>query len=178
MISLIDILAVGVTDSAGVAVANGTVAFYDAGTTTLKTVYQDYELTNPHANPATLDTAGRLIAYAENRLKLVIYDSDSALVRTIDNVGFADTDVDVSAITITPGSGLSVDDSGAVAAAVDDTSIAITGGLIGVKTLGVQQSHLAPKTTASPAALGYDGLSSSTGDLAAITATSAVEVTN
>lgn len=93
MIRLIDTLAAGVTDDAGAPLASGTVTTYLAGTTTLYTVYQDFELSNPHPNPATLDAAGRLIAYADTRVKLVIATSAGVTVRTVDNVGNADSDI-------------------------------------------------------------------------------------
>lgn len=93
MIRLIDILASGVTDSAGAALSSGTVTFYQAGSTVLETVYEDFALTDPHSNPATLNDAGILVAYTDSRLKLVISDNTGAVVRTIDNVGTADSDV-------------------------------------------------------------------------------------
>lgn len=93
MVQLIDVLAAGVTDSSGAVVASGTVTVYTAGTTTLQTVYQEYELENPHSNPLTLDAAGRAVAYADGRVKLVISNSSGSVVRTIDDVGIEDADV-------------------------------------------------------------------------------------
>jgi microcystin-dependent protein len=94
---LIDVLAVGVTDNLGVPLSLGKVTFYDAGTTNLRTVYQDFGLTTPAANPVILDTAGRAIVYTSYRVKLVITDSADGAIRTIDNVGSADADVASSA---------------------------------------------------------------------------------
>src|SRR5574337_540338 len=88
MVSLINILASGAIDSDGNPVSGGSVTFYEAGTTTKTIVYQERELENAHPNPATLDSAGRLIAFSSERLKLVISDSEGTTVSTIDNVGF------------------------------------------------------------------------------------------
>lgn len=96
MANLIDILAVGVEDDSGLALENGLVYFYEAGTTTPKTVYQDAEESLPHSNPATLDAAGKLFAYTTGKIKLVIEDSDGGSVRTIDDIGVGLSTSDVS----------------------------------------------------------------------------------
>lgn len=95
---LIDVLATGVTDNNGDPLGLGTVTFYDAGTTNLRTVYTDFALATPAANPATLDTAGRLVVYTNKRVKLLIKDVNGATIRTIDNVGSADADIAAAAI--------------------------------------------------------------------------------
>lgn len=106
---LIEILEVGVTDSSDVVVASGTATFYDAGTSNLRTVYSDYALTTPLANPATLDAAGRLVAYSDRRIKILLKNSAGTTIRTVDNVGTADSDIAASAVsgglttTIPPG---------------------------------------------------------------------------
>lgn len=105
-IGLIDILASGVTDDSGNIVASGTVTFYQAGTSTLETVYQDYELSSAHANPATLDSAGRLVAYSDTRIKVVIRKSDGTTVRTIDDVNLANSDLTSATASDLAGSGL------------------------------------------------------------------------
>lgn len=102
MIKLIELLAAGVTDDAGEPLENGTVTSYLAGTTTLETLYEDFGLEEPHANPLTLDEAGRIIAFCDERVKLVISDSDGAVVRTIDNVGTSDSDIPTSASQAIP----------------------------------------------------------------------------
>lgn len=104
MVRLVDILAAGVTDSSGTLLDSGTVTVYDAGTTTLKTVYEDFAQTTPHSNPLTLDGAGRAYAYAEGRIKIVIMDSDGNTVKTLDNVGNEDDDVSISTSTMPVGS--------------------------------------------------------------------------
>lgn len=87
---LIDILEAGIVDDSGVALASGTVTVYQAGTTTLQTVYQDRAATLPHSNPLTLDAAGRAYAFTDKRIKLVIETSAGASLRTVDNVGEGD----------------------------------------------------------------------------------------
>lgn len=125
MIQLIQVLATGVTDDTGLPLAGGSVAFYEAGTTTLKTVFQEYELENAHSNPATLDNAGRLVAYGQDRLKLVILDSDGALVRTIDDVGISDSQLSTAEISQIAGIGLTGNSDGTVDVAMDGTSISV-----------------------------------------------------
>lgn len=117
---IIEILQAGCKDSSGTAVANGTVTFYEAGTTTLKTVYQDWDFDEPHSNPATLDAAGKLKAYSDTRLKLVITNSSGSVVETIDNVGTDDSDVAGASISNAAGNGL-VESDGVLSVNVDST---------------------------------------------------------
>lgn len=144
MISLINILAVGVTGDDGEPLENGTVTFYEAGTTTLKTVYEEFELENPHSNPATLDDAGRLIAYADGRLKLVISNSSGTVVRTIDDVGTADSDLTIAVAGETlAGNGIIVNDEGALSVNVDATTLSISSDVVSVADDGVGEDQLA-----------------------------------
>lgn len=98
MISLIDFLASGVVDSSGNPLSGGSVTFYAAGTTTQVSVYQDRELEVAHPNPATLDSAGRLVAFANQRIKLVIADSTGTILSTLDNLGIGSGDIQSSDI--------------------------------------------------------------------------------
>lgn len=123
MKSLIHILQSGLKDSSGNALASGTVTFYEAGTTTLATVYQDYDLERPHSNPATLDSYGKLKAYADGRIKLVSATSAGAVVETIDNVGTSDSDLSAAVTDLSAGTGLLVNDEDALAVDVDGTTI-------------------------------------------------------
>ncbi len=136
MIQLVDILAAGVTDSAGEVVANGSVAFYGVGTSTLVTVYQDNESSTPHSNPADLDAAGRLIAWADQGLKLVISDEDGAVVRTIDGVGLSDSDISAANTNTISGDGL-VEVDGDLNVNVDDETIEIEDNQLRVKDNGI-----------------------------------------
>lgn len=142
MIQLIDILAAGVTDSSGDVVANGSVSFYQAGTSTLVTVYQDNESSSPHSNPADLDAAGRLVAWADESLKLVISDEDGAVVRTIDGVGVSDADVSAANTNNIAGDGLELDGT-FLDVVVDDETIEIDDNEIGIKDGGIRAQHFA-----------------------------------
>ena len=88
-VHLLQVLASGVTDDTGEPLALGTVYSYTAGTTTPQSLYEDYPCTEPHANPASLDAAGRLTAYANGLVKLVTVDADGAVVQSLDYVGVA-----------------------------------------------------------------------------------------
>ncbi len=149
---LIEVLAVGVTDDSGLPVENGTVTFYDAGTSNLRTVYQDFAETSTlaHANPATLDAAGRLIAYSSYRVKLVIRTSAGATVRTIDNVGTADSDLSSASASTFAGSGLTAPGDGSLAVNVDGTTLEVSSDIVRVKDAGLSKSKLDATTTSSP----------------------------
>lgn len=141
---LIEVLAVGVTDDSGLPVENGTVTFYDAGTSNLRTVYQDFAETSTlaHANPATLDAAGRLIAYSSYRVKLVIRTSAGATVRTIDNVGTSDSDLSSASASTFAGSGLTAPGDGSIAVNVDGTTLEINSDTVRVKDSGISSAKL------------------------------------
>lgn len=139
---LIEILATGVTNDAGSIVASGTVTFYLAGTTTLQTVYEDFALTDPHPNPATLDAAGRLIAYSDKRLKLVIASSSGSHVRTIDNVGTADSDLAAASASTLAGDGLVAAGDGTLAVNVDNSTIELSSDAIRVKDSGISTGKI------------------------------------
>lgn len=130
---LIEILAVGVTDDAGEPLDSGTVTVYEGGTTTLQTVYQDWDLTIPWSNPLTLDAAGRAVAYVDGRVKLVIQDSDDEVVRTIDQVGTEDSDTAASSVSGLAGSGL-------VAAADESIDVNVDGATL---TISLDQVKVA-----------------------------------
>lgn len=87
MAALVDILAAGVVDDDGAALVNGVVYFYERGTTTKVTVYQDSDLTIPYANPLTLDDAGKAEVYIQNPVRIVIEDSLGNLIDDIASVG-------------------------------------------------------------------------------------------
>jgi hypothetical protein len=106
MVRFLDYIAAGVRDSSGSVLASGTVTVYAAGTTTLQTVYSDYELTTPHTNPLTLDAYGRANVWADRRVKIVIASSAGTAVRTLDDVGGIGPEEivgdDIADSTITP----------------------------------------------------------------------------
>lgn len=166
MIQLVQMLAAGVTDDSGNVVANGTVTFYTAGTTTLQTVYEDFELEDPHSNPATLDAAGKLFAYAEDRIKCVISDSTGAVVRTVDNIGISSNDINSAAVTGTAGNGL-IETDNQLDVNVDGSTLTIEDNVIKIPDGGVTSDELANDITVTTIKVGATGptLSDASGDL-------------
>lgn len=139
MTRLIEILAAGVTDDSGNPLSAGTVTVYDAGTTSLRTVYSDFALGSPVVNPYTLDSAGRAVLYTNRRVKLLIKNSSGATVRTIDNVGTADSDVASSSASTLAGDGLTAPGDGTLAANPDTTSLEVSSDALRVKPGGIAQ---------------------------------------
>lgn len=68
--------------------ANGTLQFYDKGTTTPKATYSDEELTTPNANPVELDASGRAETeiWLDGEYSVVLRDEDATVVWTRDVV--------------------------------------------------------------------------------------------
>lgn len=87
MALLLDILAAGVVDDSGLQLSNGVVYVYQPGTTTKVSVYSDDALTNPVANPITLDVAGKAEVYTESTVRLVIEDENGNPIDDLDRVG-------------------------------------------------------------------------------------------
>lgn len=85
---------IGMRTSSGSPLAAGTVDFYLSGTTTRQTVYRDYLLQVPHANPATLDDGGRLTAYSDQNLRLVFTGAAGDPIGTYDDVSGGTTFAD------------------------------------------------------------------------------------
>jgi len=180
MIELINILAVGVTDDDGEILENGTATFYEAGSTDLLTAYQDFELTDPHPNPATLDEAGRLIAYIDGKFKLVISNSSGTVIRTIDNLGTDDSEISIAVGGSTlAGSGLEVEEDGQLAVSVDDVTIEVGSSGLQVKDTSIDTQHIATGgvTKAKQAAVTIQTSSSDSGTFTT-SSTSFVDVTN
>lgn len=84
---LIDILSAGAIDDQGDALDSGVVYVYEVGTTTPVAVYSDDALTLPVANPITLDSAGKAEVYVNQKVRLVIEDSDGNTVDDIESYG-------------------------------------------------------------------------------------------
>lgn len=87
MAVLVDILAAGVVDSSGVALSGGQVYVYEPGTTSKVDVWQDADLSVPHANPLTLDAAGKAEVYINESVRVVIETSAGVSVADIEAVG-------------------------------------------------------------------------------------------
>jgi len=67
--------------------ANGFVYTYDAGTSTPKATYQDYQLATANTNPVQLDAAGRArIWYGDGLYKVVVTDSQGTQIYSEDYV--------------------------------------------------------------------------------------------
>ena len=82
----------------------GTVTFYGAGTTTLKTIWRDVNKATTAANPYTLTATANAQLYGDGNYKLVIKDATGTVVYTFDNVyaGLDLTAYDWSAIVTAP----------------------------------------------------------------------------
>lgn len=141
MIRLVDVLATGVLNN-GQLVANGTVRFLEKESTTLKTAFKDFDLTEPHPNPATLDSSGKLVAYLDGRTKLEISDSSGNFLYSIDNVGTEDSQVTEAAANVLAGDGL-LSVANEISVNVDGSSLEVADDLVKVKDLGVLTSYIA-----------------------------------
>jgi hypothetical protein len=143
MVGLVEQLAAGVVDSSGNPLSGGLVYFYEAGTTTPITAYQEYELTNALSNPATLDAAGKLTAFVSDRIKLVIKTAAGASVATIDDVNISDSDLSAAVSAIIAGDGLSVGEDGTLDIKVDNSTIEISSNTLRIKDSGVITAKIA-----------------------------------
>jgi hypothetical protein len=109
-------------DSLGKPLGGGKLYFYQAGTTAVpQSAYQDYGLTVAHANPITLDAAGRVPAFylADGFIKIRLTDKNGVPQITADSI-----------LVIGPSSG-----SGS-GGSVDPTTILQTGWLVPVYGTG------------------------------------------
>lgn len=91
-------------DANGIALAAGTISFFDNKTTDLATIFSDEALTVAQTNPYTLDSSGRIAGDVKYRgiRTLLIKDSSGATVRTIDDVrnAFSAADTSITKSTI------------------------------------------------------------------------------
>jgi len=139
---LINLLASGIRDTAGVIAANAQVYSYRAGTTTLTPLYEDFDLTDPFPNPLTLDAAGVAIAYVDRKVKLVIVDSEGATIRQIDHVGTDSSDVAAAATSVQAGAGLIVDGDGALAVNPDGATLTVVADVLKIPNDGVGAAQI------------------------------------
>jgi len=86
--SLIDILAMGIYDVSGAALSGGTVETFHKDRTTKKPIYSDAGLSTALANPATLDAAGRVIAYTDSDTSIIAKDSKGSVVKYLDVIRY------------------------------------------------------------------------------------------
>jgi len=100
----VEALIAGLTDSVGSPLAAGKVYTYAAGTTTPKSIWQDNAQASAHANPAVLDSQGKLLAFAEGNYKFVIKNSADVTQYTHDNLWFSSDDAGLINVGTTGGS--------------------------------------------------------------------------
>lgn len=101
--SLLDVLAAGIKDSNGDAVASGTVTFYTPGTLTQAVVYADDEGT-VYSQPITLDVNGAATVYTDGIRRMIVNTSAAVQVLDLAQVGgetAAEVKVDSASFTTT-----------------------------------------------------------------------------
>ena len=86
----IDFLLSQVRNSVG-SLAGGTITFYAAGTTDLKTIWLDQDKASEAANPYTLDANGTAQLYADGIYKVVIKNVAGSTIYTRDYLYFSPT---------------------------------------------------------------------------------------
>lgn len=84
----IDLLLSGIFGLDGAPLSGGKVYCYNAGSSTLKNVYNDVGLTIASENPVILDENGKAIKYALGSYKLVIKDANDSTIYTYDNLTY------------------------------------------------------------------------------------------
>lgn len=141
-IRLLDTLQAGFLDGSGQPLANGTVTIYDAGTTNLRTVYQEYALTTAHANPIVLDDEGKATAYSDRRVKFVVRSAAGLTIDTIDNVGSAAADFLAASATGLAGDGLTAPGDGTIAFSPDGVTLETNSDQARIKDGGVTTAKL------------------------------------
>lgn len=67
-------------DLNGQPMSGGSVYFYEVGTTTPKTTYQDSALSVPNTNPVILNAAGRATIWGSGSFRQVVYDQYGNLI--------------------------------------------------------------------------------------------------
>lgn len=76
-----------ILDATGVAISAATIEFFASGTSTHLAAYSDAALTVPLSNPASTDSAGRLVVYLQPAAyKFIVKDAAGVLIRTVDPV--------------------------------------------------------------------------------------------
>lgn len=84
---LVSMLASGVVDSTGAAIASGLVRFYALGTTTPATVYSDSAAATPITQPLTLTAGGTGTAYLTAARRMKVFDATGVTTLIDVNVG-------------------------------------------------------------------------------------------
>lgn len=68
------------TDNNGSPLSGGSVYFYEPGTTTPKTTYQNAALTVPNTNPVILNSAGRAVIWGSGSFRQIVNDQYGNLI--------------------------------------------------------------------------------------------------
>lgn len=146
----IEILESGYLDGSGGLLASGTVTSYLAGTSTKQCLFQDFDCTIQHPNPLSLSDEGRVTAYTNTRVKLVFKNSSGATIRTIDDVGTADSDLTASSASDLAGDGLVAPGDGTITVNPDGTTLEISSDAVRVKDGGISTAKLADDSVTVP----------------------------
>lgn len=134
---IIEILEAGVTDKAGKPLSFGSVQAFLAGTTTPTNIFRNFACTDAYPNPATLDAAGRLIAYTDKRIKLIFRNSNGEIQRIVDDVSTSLADIPAPDVNSIINAGLVNAGGNTIAVDVDNESIEIFPNKVRVKDKGV-----------------------------------------
>ena len=82
----VDIFWAGLRNNDGTPISGGLVYTYYAGTTTPLSLYTSQDKSASCTNPIVLNSEGRATAYGDGAYKFILYDANSVLISTIDNV--------------------------------------------------------------------------------------------
>jgi len=116
----------------GTPLVGGKLYSYAAGTTTPLATYTTYAGTVANTNPVILDSRGEADVWLDNALyKLALYDSDNALIWTVDNVSSVNSGIFTGPVSGTTGtfSGALTAASGTFSGAVSGTTGTFSGAL-------------------------------------------------
>lgn len=113
-------------DSNGDPLASGSLYSYEAGSSTPKDTYSDYNFQTANDNPITLDSNGEATVYLKGNYKFVLKDSDGTTLWTMDDItGYSGT----------------WSPTGSTTSAADSLAIPITHGVV-AKTTGADAEAL------------------------------------
>lgn len=152
--NLIEFIAAGVVDSAGLPLEGGKVYCYASGTTTAKTVYTDSAGSTSASNPFTLDERGAAQVYGSGSYKFVIKDSNDSTIVTLDDVPITSSEVEgvyyatvggtANALTLTADSSFSYTSGKVVhfvAGGANTTAVTVNVNSLGAKDLMLDNAN-------------------------------------
>lgn len=113
-------------DSNGDPLSGGLLYAYEAGTSTSKDTYSDYNFATANANPVVLDSRGEAMVYLKGNYKLVLKTSAGTTIWTMDNI---------------TGQPSMWSHTGSTTSAADSLAIPITHGIV-AKTTGADGESL------------------------------------